>query len=97
MQATRAALEGDLNYFRGESTRLATRLGGEEQRAGELEAQVTSLEAQVTSLEAEVTSLQAQVTSLEAEVTSLTGEVRQLREAGEAKEAALERIRDVAI
>jgi chromosome segregation ATPase len=90
LQATRAALEGDLNYFRGESTRLATRLGGEEQRAGELEAKVTSLEAQVTSLEAQVTSLEAQVTSLEAEGS-------QLREAGEAKEAALERIRDVAI
>ncbi len=89
MQATRAALEGDLNYFRGESTRLATRLGGEEQRAGELEAKVTSLEAEVTSLEAQVTSLEAQVTSLEAEGS-------QLREAGETKEAALERIRDVA-
>ncbi len=51
---------------------------------------MTSLEAQVTSLEAEVTSLEAQVTSLEAEGS-------QLREAAEAKEAALERIRDVAI
>ncbi len=104
MQATRAALEGDLNYFRGESTRLATRLVGEEQRAGELEAKVTSLEAEVTSREAQVTSLEAQVTSLEAEVTSLTAaaearlaEMGQLRVAGEAKEAALERIRDVAI
>jgi hypothetical protein len=49
----------------------------------------------VTSLEAEVTSQEAQVTSLEAQVTSHTGEVSQLREAAEAKEAALERIRDV--
>jgi chromosome segregation ATPase len=104
LQATRAALEGDLNYFRGESTRLATRLGGEETRAGELQERCARLEAQVTSQEAEVTSLEAQVTSLEAEVTSLTeaaearlAEMGQMREAGEAKEAALERIRDVAI
>ncbi len=97
LQATRAALEGDLNYFRGESTRLATRLGGEETRAGELEAKVTSLEAQVTSLEAQVTSLEAEVTSLEAQVTSREAEVTSLTEAAEAKEAALELIRDVAI
>ncbi len=87
MQATRAALEGDLNYFRGESTRLATRLGGEETRAGELQERCARLEAQVTSLEAQVTSLEAQVSSLEAEGS-------QLKEAAEAKEAALERIRD---
>ncbi len=42
----------------------------------------------MTSLEAQVTSREAEVTSVEAEVTSLT-------EAAEAKEAALERIRDV--
>ncbi len=83
LQATRAALEGDLNYFRGESTRLATRLGGEETRAGGLQERCAQLEAEVTSLEAQV--------------TSLTGEVSQHREAAEAKEAALERIRDVAI
>ncbi len=49
----------------------------------------------MTSLNAQVTSLEAQVTSLEAEVTSLEAEGSQLREAAEAKEATLERIRDV--